>query len=464
MEKDADASPFVYSLFVRKMLACFLVNVNPKSLSMNPEIPRNEEEQWTPPVEESDVTENREDGRDAETELTPPPASLRDGELDVLLHAYENRPAEAESLSKEERAYIEQLQEERRIRAEIAEQIEGKETVEQIREGVWLLRKEGSVNPVTVVFRRSDELLVTDPGVSWKSKEKNRDLRRLEGTLKARVSGVLLTHSHPDHIGNLPEITDDTTPVFVHPKGFWSLRSPEKLLRAENVLARKGEAPQLFPNILAEKIYPLVMKASYGMKLRGMKQAGETVHRKTDAEGAIETIPIKEGGRRYQRFPEEPMQFDGYTVEVAETPGHTPGEVSFWIPEDRILVGGDLIPNTHFGRDEIASLYMPEANIYEAIVSLEKIRDLKPALFIPTHGEPIRSAEKIQERVEHMLSILHDVVERVNAIRTERPDVTVKELADEVFADDPRFPKTSKFGPIEKRTIVMSVLRDKTAG
>ncbi|MFH1171675.1 MAG: MBL fold metallo-hydrolase [bacterium] len=429
--------------------------------------PENLHEQERPlfpiPTQENGQTSKDEETPETsvtETETRPSPASLRDGELDILLHAYEGRMTDAETLHADEQMYLEQLRQERQVRMGLAETLEGRETVEQIREGMWLLRKEKSVNPVTVVFRRGDQLLVTDPGVSWHSKEKNRDLRVLEQTLGAKVNGILLTHSHPDHIGNLPEIVDEEVPVYVHPKGFWSIRSPQKLLEAENVLAERGDAPKLFPNILAERLYPLVMKAAYGPRLRGMKKEGERTHRVTDTKGETDDLPIKEGGRRYQRFPEDPMHCDGYTVEVVETPGHTPGEVSFWIPEDRILVGGDLIPNTHFGRDDIASLYMPEANIYDAITSLERIKDLKPVLFIPTHGEPIRTEEALQERVDTMLKILHDIIQRVHSIRAERPGATIQQLADEVFADDPRFPKTSKFGPIEKRTIVMSVLRD----
>lgn len=387
------------------------------------------------------------------------PQALRDGELDILFRELQKRILMGEASGDDDLLY-DKLEREKLMRVELSQKLEGRESMEQIRENMWLLRYENSSNPSTVVFRKGKELFITDPGISWKSRGKNKDFRELRETLHANVGGVLLTHSHPDHIGNLPEVTSEDTPVYVHPKGFWSVRSPDTLLKAENVLAKKGEAPNVFPGVLADHFYSLVMKALYGHRLNRMKMEGEKGHRLQTQEKGGENLPIKEGGRRYQRFPDQPFAFDGYNVEVIHTPGHTRGEVSFWIPEDKILVGGDLIPNTHVGRDHIASLYMPEGNIYDAIESLKKIRELKPNMFIPAHGELIRSAVEIQKRVEDMLEILEDIISKVKEIKSEEPKATIQIIADKVFSKDKRFPQTSKFGDIERRTIVMSVLRD----
>lgn len=319
---------------------------------------------------------------------------------------------------------------------------EGKEVIERLRENAWLIRKEGSRNPVTVAFRRGKELFVTDPGTAAASGGKNRNLEWLKSETETAVGGVMLTHSHPDHIGNLPNMAGEEVPIFVHPKGYWSLRSPKVLIRGERMMTR----PDSHPSKLTQVGYEKLGRMLYGPGMKGVKK--RTEH---NPEG------------RYLPFPEGPMEFEGYSVEVIPTPGHTRGEVCFWIPEDRILVGGDLVPNTKIGRDNVPSLYMPECNIYDALSSLEKMRDLKPAVFIPAHGEPMWSEDEIETRFSGMIDLLQRFIDRVHEIHTEHPDWKDQQIAKAMF-DDPELPKglhgMRVFGAIERKSIVHSVLRD----
>lgn len=400
-----------------------------RSPGMNPEAYRQ------PPVDADSVQPPDAEGTDHRAQLLREVQSLRDGELDLMLQAAEGTTeGEQQPVDPERRVA---LQEEYDRRERLESSIEGRETVEQIRENLWLLRKEGSQNPVSVVFRKGKQLFVTDPGVSMKSRAKNRDFQNLQTSLDAKVGGVLLTHSHPDHIGNIPNMAPDNAPIYVHPKANWSLRSPSTLMKAERVLSRPESQ---FP-AWQEKIYKPYARLAYG--------PGAT----------RETKKHTSPGGRYRDFPEGGFDFDGYSVEVIHTPGHTRGEVCFWIPEERVLVGGDLIPNTHVDRDHIASLYMPEANIYHALDSLKVMRDLRPKLFIPAHGEPIRSEAAFQQRVDEMISLLETTIASIEKTKAEHPDWTTAQIAEEVFKD-PAYPKTSKFGSIEKRTMVHSTLRD----
>lgn len=319
------------------------------------------------------------------------------------------------------------------------ETLEGKDTVEKLRDNVWLLHKEGSMNPVTVVFRRGKELLITDPGTAIVSGGKNNDLHKLEKALGANVAGVLLTHSHPDHIGNLPNMANADIPVYAHPKAFWSLRTPKVLLRGERVLTRPDPHPSELKRRLFERLGPLL----YGPGFGGMKMHGKEK---------------EQGG--YRTFPDGPIHFDGFTVDVVETPGHTRGEVCFWIPESKILVGGDLVPNSGTGRDQIPSLYMPECNVYDSLASLEKMRSLGAELFVPAHGEPIQSAKEIHRRLSDMIHLLKKTIARIQEVHTDSPKKSEIEIAKEVFAD-PAYPQNGmRFGMIEKKSIVHSVLRD----
>lgn len=365
-------------------------------------------------------------------------SALSDGALDVLIADYAAAVEEPEHTPLEE-TRLQALREELDKRRGATEIEWKRDVVERVRENCWILRKEGNPNPTTTVFRRGNELFITDPGVSIASAEKNKALRELADSLGAKVSGVLLTHSHPDHIGNMPNMAGEQTPIYLHRKAFWSLRSPDALLRAEHVLTDKGGRDRYIPEykrILFERVGDLI----YGS---GMKRRPKHV---------------SEGGQ-YQEFPEEPMKFDGYTVEVVSTPGHAPGEVSFWIPEEKVLVGGDLMVNAGLGRDTIPSMYMPEANVYEGLASLKKMKALNPELFIPTHGAPIRSAQEFQTRVDGMIVLLEKVIEQAKELQMKNPGMTQDQIG-EIIYSWPEFPKVMTFGPWEKKTIIMSVFRD----
>ncbi|MBU2214293.1 MBL fold metallo-hydrolase, partial [Patescibacteria group bacterium] len=251
---------------------------------------------------------------------------LSDEELPVMIDEYQV----LDSSDPIDNVRLAALSDELAKRQRVESAFEGNDRVEKLRDNMWLLRKEGSTNPVSVVFRKGSDLFVTDPGISWKSKGKNKDLQQLEEGLGARVKGVMLTHSHPDHIGNIPSVARGDTQIYAHGKALWSLLSPDKLLRAENVWAKKAKQSRGKSKKEAEenppfpgwqtKAYPLYARAVYGPNMTGIKKESKT----EDEQG-------------YKRLPKDPMKFDGYSVEAVHTPGHVPGESGFWVPEDKIF-------------------------------------------------------------------------------------------------------------------------------
>ncbi|MFL2931276.1 MAG: MBL fold metallo-hydrolase [bacterium] len=78
------------------------------------------------------------------------------------------------------------------------------------------------------------------------------------------------------------------------------------------------------------------------------------------------------------------------------TPGHSPGHLTFWWEEEKILIGGDNILT-----DTTTAVTPPLGNLSEYIQSLRKVLDLKPHLIFPGHGKPIENPE---ERISHLLS------------------------------------------------------------
>jgi glyoxylase-like metal-dependent hydrolase (beta-lactamase superfamily II) len=71
-------------------------------------------------------------------------------------------------------------------------------------------------------------------------------------------------------------------------------------------------------------------------------------------------------------------------VEVLDTPGHTPGSISLWIPAEKRLLSGDTL-----FRDSIGRTDLPGGNGRQILISIrEKLLPLPDeTLVIPGHGE-----------------------------------------------------------------------------
>ncbi|QJY48923.1 MBL fold metallo-hydrolase [Pseudonocardia broussonetiae] len=88
----------------------------------------------------------------------------------------------------------------------------------------------------------------------------------------------------------------------------------------------------------------------------------------------------------------------GREWQVVPTPGHSPGHVCLWSPQDRILCSGDHLlqvvspPVTFergFERDPMGSY----------LESLERVAELEPEVVLPGHGPPFRDGARRARRI-----------------------------------------------------------------
>ncbi|MGV9851526.1 MBL fold metallo-hydrolase [Streptomyces sp. NPDC003442] len=70
--------------------------------------------------------------------------------------------------------------------------------------------------------------------------------------------------------------------------------------------------------------------------------------------------------------------------EVVRTPGHTPGHLALWQPEERTLVVGDALSDYDVGWVNLA-LDGPDMAA-TALASLKRLADLAPRVILPSHG------------------------------------------------------------------------------
>nr|WP_263325732.1 MBL fold metallo-hydrolase [Neobacillus sp. Marseille-Q6967] len=162
--------------------------------------------------------------------------------------------------------------------------------------------------------------IIFDPGSEGKKLIKWLTKREL------KPIAVLLTHAHFDHIGAVDEIRDYyQIPVYVHEEEADWLPDP----------------------------------ALNGSKFFMMQ----------------EHIKVKKADYLIKK--EETMTLGDFTFSVFETPGHSPGSVSFYFEDDHFVISGDALFKSSIGRTDL-----PGGNHKQLIKSIhEKL------LFLPEETE-----------------------------------------------------------------------------
>lgn len=171
-------------------------------------------------------------------------------------------------------------------------------TVGMIQENCFLLRRDGS-----------DRALIVDPG-----EEAPKLLTAIE-QLGVTLDGILLTHTHFDHVGAVAPIAKATgAEVWV---------------------------PELEKQVLAD-IDSYVPWPEFGP------------FESWDAEHTVS------GGER--------LELAGLEIDVLFTPGHSPGHVTYSIPDEQVVFSGDVLFQSSVGRTDLPGGDWP--TLLESIRSL----------------------------------------------------------------------------------------------
>ena len=146
-------------------------------------------------------------------------------------------------------------------------------TVGQIQENTYIFRRDGS-----------DRALIVDPG-----DEADRLLAAIDA-LGVKLDGILLTHTHFDHVGAVAPV------------------------------ARATGAEVWVPKIEAVVLADIMSYVPW---------PGFGPYESYDAEHTLE------GGER--------LELAGFEIDVLFTPGHSPGHVTFSIPDEQAIFSGDVL-------------------------------------------------------------------------------------------------------------------------
>jgi len=187
------------------------------------------------------------------------------------------------------------------------------------------------------------------------------------GRQPAEIAQLLLTHSHPDHIGAARALRDSC--------GCLIAAHVSERCWIEDVTLQERERP--VPG------FQTLVGGSVALELE-----------------------LKDGDRIELR--------DGHSLEVVHTPGHSAGSVSFWLAKERTLFCGDAVPLP--GDIPIFTDYRA------SIASLKRLRTFQADWLLSAWDEP-RHGDEGRQRIDEALAWLALIRETVQSTASQSPEM-----------------------------------------
>ena len=102
----------------------------------------------------------------------------------------------------------------------------------------------------------------------------------------------------------------------------------------------------------------------------------------------------------------------GCRAEILLTPGHTPANLSVWVPEDRVLFTGDCLivkyaPNLDSGSTADWTVWLD---------SIDRIERLNPAIVVAGHG-PVATGDEVHVVIDTVRRVLREAIARAEESR-----------------------------------------------
>ncbi len=191
-----------------------------------------------------------------------------------------------------------------------------------------------SANNCNTYFINGEKKILVDPGHFHLFGHVRDHLNQLSLT-PGDVDMVLITHGHPDHMEGVRAFLNTDTLIALH---------GSEMTFIESVAPHYGEAlgiKDFQPDILLKE---------------GILEIGDT------------------------------------TFQVIHTPGHSPGSVCLYLPDQQVLFTGDVVFNQGIGRTDL-----PGGNGRELKESIKRISRLDVSLLLTGHGNVVSGRDAVAE-------------------------------------------------------------------
>lgn len=229
------------------------------------------------------------------------------------------------------------------------------------------------VNIVLVGHPHSNDFVLVDAGMPFSAKKIIEVIEERFGANR-QPRAIILTHGHFDHVGAIVELIELwQVPVFAHELELPFLRG-EKSYPQPDATVEGGLIAKISPIFPVEAIH-------LGERVRPLPDDG--------------TVPYMPG------------------FQWIHTPGHSPGHVSFFRDEDKLLIAGDAFVTVK--QEYLYKVFTQEQEISgpprylttdwtAALESVKKLEALHPAIAITGHGLPMMGnvlTENLYELVQN---------------------------------------------------------------
>ena len=184
---------------------------------------------------------------------------------------------------------------------------------------------------------------------------------------------IIITQSHPDHFGGVPDFREDDTKVIAE------RRFAETCAWYDSLRAFHGPRSRKLWGSTVKQDKPLVVPV---------------------------VVPDIAVDRRYA------FDLGGRSFEVLSTPGgETIDGLTVWMPKEKVAFTGNLFGPVFLSMPFLNTIRGDKPrSVLRYLRSLEKVRDLGAELLVTGHGEPIRGAARIRTDLDRM----HAAVSYVN--------------------------------------------------
>jgi len=183
--------------------------------------------------------------------------------------------------------------------------------------------------------------ILIDPGHISLFDHVHKELNELGLTLDD-IGLVIGTHAHPDHLEAAELFKEKPALVALHNKDWRFLKSMDNSPKTPLSLNTQSIAPAFF---------------------------------------------LKEGD----------ISISGFDFLVLHTPGHSPGSVSIYWPDQKMLFTGDLVFKGGLGRTDL-----PGGNGTKLKESIKRLAGLDAEWLLPGHGDIISGSEEIKANFEQV--------------------------------------------------------------
>jgi glyoxylase-like metal-dependent hydrolase (beta-lactamase superfamily II) len=183
--------------------------------------------------------------------------------------------------------------------------------------------------------------ILIDPGHTRLFDHVQQGLMKLDLTLED-IGLIICTHAHPDHIEAVQRFKNTPAMTTLHHKAWHFLKT-----MASNV------------------------RASFGF-----------------GSNTIEPdFLLKEGD----------ISINDVDLKILHTPGHSPGSISLYLPDQKVLFTGDLVFKGGIGRTDL-----PGGDGALLKESLQRLSELETEWLLPGHGDIIDGAGDIKTNFAHL--------------------------------------------------------------